>query len=59
MDWPTADRIDPESVEENAEFRCDEMTEGIRKTAEKDALLLNSRRRMDELGEAPTDRLNL
>ena len=54
-----ADRIDPESVEENTEFRCDEMAEDIRKSAEKDALLSNSRKRIEELREASGDRINL
>ena len=62
MDWLAADRIDPRAKEDNQSFyqsaAPEEMQKEIQSTAEKDALVLNARERLQKLGEAPKDRLN-
>jgi len=58
VDWLAADRVDPQSVEEVEEFQHEELTEETRKHAEKDATLINARKRLEEIGEQPGDRLN-
>ena len=40
-------------------FHMDEMAAEVRQTAERDAPLINARKRLDEIGEAPADRINV
>ncbi len=59
VDWLSAERIDPQSAEDNINFSHDALNAEVRGKAEKDALLLNARKRLSEIGEQPADKLNL
>lgn len=59
VDWLAADRVDPQTKEETVSFNHEGLNQEVRQNAEKEALVLNARKRLDELGEAPPDRINL
>ena len=58
VDWLSAERLDPKYAEDNVNFTHDSASQEVRSKAEKDALLLNARKRLSEIGEQPPDRLN-